>query len=368
MLSPGVGQSLAALVRRQGPARATALYLATLRAVEDVRRLIEREQIDCGLAMTGQLVVALNPAGRSRLAANAHLMAELDLPCEPMDDAALDASIRLVRSRGMGGVAGLRLASAGILDPMRLVCGLAQRVASRGGLIFEGSRVTAIGGRRPLRLEIDGGSEVVADNVVAATAGYSAELGLLRGRVLPVHLQVVATEPLDARAREIIGWHKREGVIDSRRIFNYFRLTADDRIVFGGGKPRYRWGGPTDHDPAAPGALQQLARELKALFPSEAKLVIAGGWTGVIGYVLDSLPAIGWARGNRALLHAVGWCGHGIALSVASGAWVTQMLCDGATPEDLPWYRNDPPLLPFETARWTGFRAAVQALAWMDTI
>jgi gamma-glutamylputrescine oxidase len=368
MLSPGVGQSLAVLVRRQGPARARALYLATLRAVEDVRQLTVREQIDCNLAMTGQLVVALNPASRLRLAANAHLMAELGLPFKRMDDDALDASIRLVRSHRIDGVAGLRIPSAGILNPMRLLGGLAQCVSARGGLIFEGSRVTAIGGRRPLRLEIEGGGSVVADKVVAATAGYSAALGLLRGRVLPVHLQVVVTEPLDARAGDIIGWHKREGVIDSRRIFNYFRLTADDRIVFGGGKPRYSWGGRTDNDPAGPAALERLARELKDIFPSAAPLEVAGGWTGVIGYVLDTLPAIDWARGNPPLLHAVGWCGHGIALAVASGAWVTQMLCDGAAPEDLPWYRNDPPLLPFETARWTGFRAAVQALAWLDTI
>ncbi len=67
MLGPGVGQSLTSLVRRYGPARAKALYAATLRAVEDVRRLVAREHIKCELRMTGHLVAALNPASRMRL-------------------------------------------------------------------------------------------------------------------------------------------------------------------------------------------------------------------------------------------------------------------------------------------------------------
>jgi len=86
LLGPGVGQSLPALVRRHGPARARALYVATLRAVEDVCRLVAREGIDCELEMTGQLVVARSPAGRTRVATLAALIRALDLPAEVLDD------------------------------------------------------------------------------------------------------------------------------------------------------------------------------------------------------------------------------------------------------------------------------------------
>jgi gamma-glutamylputrescine oxidase len=368
MLGPGVGQSLTSLVRRHGPARAKALYAATLRAVEDVRRLVARERIDCELMMTGHLMAALNPAGRMRLKAQSALMAALDLPFATMDDEALDRAIRLERSHGGDGVAGLRLPIAGTLNPMRLLGGLADRVIARGGSIFESSRVITVNGRRPVRLAIDGGGEVVADEVVVATAGYTPALGLLRGRILPVHLQVVVTEPLGRSTRELLGWTGREGVIDSRRIFSYFRLTTDDRVVFGGGQPRYVWGGRTGESSSAPAALDRLARELRTVFPPQAALTVAGGWTGVIGYVLDALPAIERARGNPSLLHAVGWCGHGIALSVAAGEWITQILLDGAVKEDLPWYRDNPPLLPFETLRWAGFQAGVRALAFLDSI
>ena len=370
LLGPGVGQSLPALVRRWGPAEARALYVATLRAVEDVSRLVSRERIDCELAMTGQLIVARSQAGCARLAAHARLLKQLDLPGDTLDDEALDRAIRLSCSRACGarGPAALRLSVAGTLHPTKLLAGLARRVTERGGIVLEHTRVIAVGRGRPVRLEVAGGGEILADEVVVATAGYTPDLGLLRGRILPVHLQVVATEPLERGAREALGWSGREGIVEARRIFSYFRLTADDRIVFGGGVPRYRWGGRADDDPRTPAALDSLAREFDETFGPQLQIRVASGWTGMIGYVLDTLPAIERARGRPSVLHAVGWCGHGIALSVASGAWIGRLLCDGAAPEDLPWYRDRPPLLPFEPVRWAGFQAGVRMLSLLDRI
>jgi gamma-glutamylputrescine oxidase len=370
LLGPGVGQSLAALVRRHGPARARALYLATLRAVEDVRRLVVREGIDCELAMTGHLVVARSRVDRRRLAAQAILMQQLRLPGQALDDDLLHRSIRVPRSPGRQArtPAALRLPVAGTLHPGRLLAGLADRVTARGGVILEETRVTALGDGRPVCLEIGGGGEVRADDVVVATAGYTPQLGLHRGRILPIHLQVVVTEPLGPGAHAALGWNGREGIIEARRIFNYFRLTADDRIVFGGGRPRYLWGGRTVDEPCRAVALDRLAGELRATFGPDVPLRVSGGWTGVIGYVLDALPALGRVRPGSPLLQAVGWCGHGVALSVASGAWIAQILCDGAAPDDLPWYRDAPPRLSFEPARWTALWAGVRMMTMLDRV
>jgi gamma-glutamylputrescine oxidase len=370
LLGPGVGQSLVALVRRQGPARARSLYVATLRAVQDVCRLVQDEGIECELEMTGHLIVARSAADRVRVAAHAALLRALGLPSAPLHDDALDRVVRLARARTPkdDGPAALRLPVAGTLHPMRLLGGLAQRVQAQGGMIYEGARVTALRGHRPVRLPLHGGSEILADEVVVASAGYTGELGVLRGRILPVHLQVIATAPLEPRALDILGWKGREGVIDARRIFNYFRLTRDDRIVFGGGCPRYRWGGRTDDGPRGVRALDSLAAELHATVGSDVRVAVTGGWTGVIGYVLDTLPCIERTRERPWVVHALGWCGHGIALSVASGDWVSRILCDGEVPNDLPWHRDRPPLLPFEAARWAGFQAAVRLMALLDRI
>lgn len=379
MLGPGVGQSLSALVRRFGPARARALYAATLRAVDDVDELLERERIECELIKSGQIVVARSPAGRARLAALTALLDRLKLPFEGLDDAALDRTIRVLPLKTNGRVvpdhpAAVRLPNAGVLHPARLLAGLADRIQTRGGSILESARVAAIKpspkpGAAPVNLVMAGGGQVLADDVILATAGFTSDIDVLRGRVLPVHLQVLVTEPLDARARELIGWSGREGVLDARRLFTYFRLTADDRIVFGGGAPRYHWGGrTTDVEQDSGSALDALERELHATFDPRCALRVSGGWTGVIGYVLDALPAIHRMRGHPRVLHAVGWCGHGVALSIASGAWIAKILHDGAAPEDLPWYRDDPPRIPTEPLRWLSFRAAISAMSLMDRI
>jgi gamma-glutamylputrescine oxidase len=368
ILGPGVGQNFASLVRRQGRLCARALYLATLGAVDEVRRIITEEDIGCELEMTGQLIVGLTPSGRRRLGINARLMSELDLPVELLDDAALDRSIRLERHRVGEGPAGLRVRTAGTLNPRKLLLGLADRVIARSGSIYEGSDVTSVHGRQPLRLEIAAGGEVVADEVVMATAGYTPNLGLFRGRMLPVHLQVIVTDPLSRKDRAMLAWAGREPVVDSRRIFSYFRLTGDDRVIFGGGAPRYEWAGSTSEGGGGSAALDRLAIELRAVFPRELAVGVSGGWTGLIGYMLDALPAIERSRDRPSLLHAIGWCGHGLALSVASGAWIAHMLCDGAVREDLPWFRHDPPLVPSEALRWAGFHASVGAMKLLDRV
>jgi glycine/D-amino acid oxidase-like deaminating enzyme len=368
LLGPGVGQSLTALVRRHGTARARALYAATLRAVQDVSALVRREGIACELDMTGQIVTARSAADRLRLAIAATVLRELGLPGEPLDDASLARAIRLPGRRAAAGdgPAGLRLPVAGTLHPVRLLAGLCERVEARGGMVFEHARVLAVGRRQPVRLVLDGGGEVVADEVVVATAGYTPDLDLMRGRILPVHLQVIVTAPLGPCVLDALGWKGREGILDARRIFNYFRLTGDDRLVFGGGRPRYAWGGRTDDGGDAETALDHLSAELATTFGPDIPLVVAGGWTGVIGYTLDALPAIGRMRERPGVVCAVGWCGHGIALSVASGQWLSRILCDGATPDDLPWFRDRLPLLPLEPFRWVGFQATVRLRSLLD--
>jgi glycine/D-amino acid oxidase-like deaminating enzyme len=109
-----------------------------------------------------------------------------------------------------------------------------------------------------------------------------------------------------------------------------------------------------------------LVNELRETFPANLAIRVVGIWGGVIDYSLDTLPAIARSAYRPGLIYAVGFCGHGIALSVASGAWVTQILCDGAAPDDLPWFRARPPLLPLELARWAGFRAAVSLFRFQD--
>jgi glycine/D-amino acid oxidase-like deaminating enzyme len=374
MLGPGVGQSLPALAARIGRPQAAALYRATLEAVNDARALCAREAIACDLQMTGQLLRARARCDRRRLARLAALMGELALPVERLDDAAAARVLRLAPAPGddADGPAALRFAQAGVLHPGKLVAGLAARAAARGASLYTGARVIAIDagrGGKPAIVSLAGGGAVVADDVVVATAGYTAGLGMLRGRVLPVHLQALATAPLPPDALAVLGWRGREGVVEARRIFNYFRLTADDRLVFGGAAPRYHWRG---QPPVGEGAraTEGLRGRLAAAFPADAgidRLPVTHAWSGVIGYTLDALPVIGRDRDRPAVLYALGWCGHGLALSIASGAWIARLVFEPDRLEG-PWFRDSSPRLPGEAVRWLSFRAAVGAMAVLDRV
>jgi gamma-glutamylputrescine oxidase len=374
MLGPGVGRNLSGLVNRYGAQTAKALYQATIDAVNNVRSLITNEAIDCELQMSGQIVVARSASGRRRLKTQSELMDRLDLPYELIDEKELDRVIRMAPAPGKqdDGPVALRLSNAGILHPIRLLAGLAACVTRIGGQIFEGARVLRLGPPKPnapVDLQLSNGANVVADRVVIATAGYTPSLGVLRGRILPVHLQVVATEPLDAETLRVIGWSGREGIVDSRRIFNYFRLTNDNRIVFGGGMPRYHWGGSTEpNSPATERCFDSLANELHRTFPGGAQLRIARAWSGLIGYVLDALPTIHLSDAKGAVSHLVGWSGHGVALAVASGSWISSLLLNEPARERLPWFREKPPLVPFELVRYLGFRSTVKVMSLLDAL
>lgn len=374
MLSPGVGQSLSSLVRRLGPDSAAALYRQTLSAVQAVRQLIADEGIDCQLHMGGQTIYARHPRQRLRLAAQAALMQELGLghAVEALSDAAFAARLRLF-ARGpttaQPGPAALHFPTAGVLDPLRLLVGLGQRVQARGGGLHEHSRVLAISdppGADHVQLQLAAGG-VRARQVVVATAGFAPQLGILPGRLLPVQLQALLSTPLSDAALAQLGWAGRDGMLDARRLFNYFRLTADRRIVFGGGRPRYPFSDGDGGPAALQHALARLQAEFRAVFPAALSLQPVGGWGGTIGYVLDALPLIGRPAGRPRIVHALGWCGHGVALATACGAWIADLL-DDRPPPALPWFRHQAPLVPTAIGRYLGFAAATRVMALQDRL
>lgn len=370
MLTPGVGQNLAGMVRRFGEETACRLYRASLEAVEYVATLAEREGLDVGLRMSGQLVLAHGPSGRRRLAAQAGLFESLGLPCERWDDPVLRDTLRIgldAPGSPADGPAALRFPIAGTLHPGRLLAGLAQAVVKRGGQVLEQARVVSLSPGSPARLRLADGTSVQAQRVIIATSGYSTPaLNPQRGRIVPLHLRVLLSEPLSPAQRSELGWPNREGVIDSRRVFHYFRLTDDDRLLFGGGRPRYYWNGRLTDAPAEGPDLDELATAFRRRFPSLADLPIARSWTGVIAYTMDTLPVIAPVPGSDSVLFAGGWCGHGIALGVYSGRWVEPLLRGQGPAEPLPFFRPRAPRVPPEPLRWLATQVGASAMEWMD--
>ncbi len=372
MLTPGVGQDLAGQVRRFGPDLARRMYEATLEAVRAAQALVEAERIECDLHLGGQLIVAHGKAGRSRLATLERTLTALQLPCEPLDDAGRDAAVRLgpaLRAPGPG-TAALRLPVAGTLQPLALVAGLAARVRALGGRIHTDTPVVGLDADRLTLGEAKDKATTTLDagSVVVAAGPGAPGLGLQRGRVLPMELRACVTAPLSPEALARLGWARREGVIDSRRLFDYFRLSPDGRLVFGGGRPVYRWRGrpgPTGDVPPAK-VRAALARDVARAVPGAPPIEAA--WTGRIDYTVDGLPVVGLDPRRPRVVHAGGWCGHGIALSLSAGRWAAALALGEAPAVDpaLPWLRPAAPWVPTELARWVGVKTVVGCMALAD--
>lgn len=377
MLTPGIGQSLAALVKRFGWEQARTMYLTSLAAVDYFEELSEREEMDFGLRWTGQLVVARGRAGRHRLAQQAALMKRLGLPCRVLNDAQLAKRVCIRLEASGTGPAALQLPMAGVLDPARLVRNLASAVQRLGGSIVENAMVEKV---TTTGVHLAGGRAVRAGKVVLATNAYDLSLGQQRGRLMPLHLRMIATRPLTEGELDALGWQHREGIIDSRRVFNYFRLTDDHRLLLGGGVPRYQWRGAVQDLASTGPDVDRLMADFRQLFPQLAHVDIQRTWTGAIAYSIDTLPVIGPVAHLPNAIQVGGWCGHGIALSVYSGRWVSDLILGtsaaryGATNNlvgndfEQPWFRGQAPRVPTELARWCGIKLGAWSTQMLDQV
>ena len=160
-----------------------------------------------------------------------------------------------------------------LVHPGKLVLELARVATDLGVQIFEQSRVEVVDEGPVVRTAR---GEVHADHVVLATNVFPSLLRRNRLQTVPVYDYVLVTEPLSTEQKAAIGWQGRQGLADLANHFHYYRLTADDRILFGGYDAVYHWGGrvrsayedrpetyaklaesPADHLPAAGGSPDQ---------------------------------------------------------------------------------------------------------------
>ena len=188
--------------------------------------------IECDLEETGTLTVADQPFQADEFRAWLDEAAEHGEHLEFMDRTTVQAEVHsplwqagLYRPPGRDA----------LLDPAALCRGLARVARARGIRIHEHTRVTGLtrvaGG---VRVATAAGVQFRAAHVVVATSAYSGWLRRLRAVFVPVYDYVIVSEPLTPEERRSIGWRRRQGLSDANNQFHYFRLTADDRILWGG--------------------------------------------------------------------------------------------------------------------------------------
>jgi glycine/D-amino acid oxidase-like deaminating enzyme len=364
MLSETVDHGHGLAIEHFGETEARRLASLGETNVAELTAFLESRGIRCDYEPTGRLMVALTPAhleeARRTVATARHL--GLD-SFHLLDRDAAQAEVRSPLYLG-----GVWVKGGGILDPVKLVDGLRAEAERLGVRVFERSPVAAVEPAGAGARVRGGSGEVRARRVVLATSAYTHHLlpGIIR-RFIPLYDYILVSDPLTADQRAAIGWRRRQGITDGRTFFNYYRLTADDRILWGTSEATYYPGNRVDpscdHSPAHYAALRESFR---GHFPALAALAFPYAWGGPICSTTRMTPFFGRALGGR-VCYGLGYTGHGLGTTRLAGRILAHMALDRPNELlELSLVRKKPFPYPPEPLRSWSVAAVTRALRRVD--
>ncbi|MBO9405916.1 FAD-binding oxidoreductase [Shimia sp. R9_1] len=203
---------------------------------------------------------------------------------------------------------------AGHLHPLAYALGLARAAAAAGAVIHETSEVTKV--ERGTKLDIhtsDG--KVTADQLVLACNGYLGDLEpKVASRVMPINNFIAATEPLGADVARVLA--QDVAVADSKFVINYFRLSHDKRLLFGGGES-YGYRFPAD-------IATTVRKPMTDIFPHLKDIRIDYAWGGTLAITMKRMPYLRRLAPN--ILTASGYSGHGVGTATHAGQLIALAL------------------------------------------
>jgi glycine/D-amino acid oxidase-like deaminating enzyme len=329
---------------------------------------IERHGIDCDLELTGELTPGIAPYQDDWPAETQELYGRFGYEVETFPDA---ASIRAEVDSPIYRNGVWVKDNGGVLDPAKLAIGLAEAARRAGVHIYEGTAALSLGDAGPaadgpVAVRTPAGA-VIARRVVVGTSAYPGPLRQVCRYVAPVYDYALMTEPLTAEQRRSIGWGRRQGIGDGGNQFHYYRLSADDRMLWGGFDAVYRRGGPVgpgldDHD----ATFGRLAQNFRVTFPQLEDVRFSHRWGGAIDTCSRFSVFFGTALAGR-VAYAAGYTGLGV-VSTRFGARVALDLVDGRDTEATRsrYVRRKPVPFPPEPLRTAVIQLTRNRLAAAD--
>jgi glycine/D-amino acid oxidase-like deaminating enzyme len=254
-----------------------------------------------------------------------------------------------------------------IINPAQLAWGL-RRVAEKLGVaMYDDSPVSGIEQMSDRLVVTTERGSVKAQKVVVATNAYRSPIPKMRRRIVPVYDYVLMTEPLTSEQMETLGWNGREGLSDVSSQFHYYRLTTDNRILWGGYDAIYRFGNAVgDQYDQAGDTHRVLAEHFFNTFPQLEDVVFTHRWGGPIATTTQFTATWGTSHGGN-----LSWVGGYTGLGVGAtrfGARVALDLVDGISSEytELEMVRKQPMAFPPEPFRYAGIQMTRKAIARSD--
>ena len=352
MVLTGLKLGVNKLISTYGRELTRRMYAASLDTITCVERIVKDENIACDFARTGHLEVACKQMHFDDYARQVEVIAR-----------EFNHQLRIVPRRELGTEIGSDIYFGGMVDeisagvnPARYVAGLGAAAMRAGASIFEHTRVTRIeasarDGQPGFKLMTSRGN-VWAHHVLIGTSGYTGSATpQLRKKIIPIGSFIITTEALpDALARELSPRNRQ--IYDSKNYLYYYRLTPDNRLLFGGRAAFF-----PETDQTIRQSAEILRRGMIGVYPQLRDTKVDYVWGGTLDFCFDIMPHAGQMNG---IYFALGYAGHGVAMATWQGQKMAEWIATGKTDNPfaeikfpaapLGLYNGKPWFLPFAGA------------------
>jgi glycine/D-amino acid oxidase-like deaminating enzyme len=329
MVLTGMKLPVPTLIKRYGREVVQRMYAASLESIDLVERIVQEEGIACDFSRCGHLEVACKQAHfDDYTASSARIKSEFNHELRIIPKNALQSEIG--SQIYFGGM--VDETSAGV-NPARYVHGLAKAAQRHGACLFDRTRVTEVssqsnGANGSFRVQTTRGT-ITAKEVLLASGAYTTEATpSLRKKVIPIGSYIIATEVLpDALAAEVSPRNRM--IYDSKHFLYYYRLTPDNRMLFGGRAAFFPESESTVRESA-----ELLRQGMIEVYPQLRDTKVEYVWGGTLDFAMDVMPHSGKIDG---MYFALGFAGHGVAAATWMGAKLAGVVC--GDPDDNPFSR-----------------------------
>jgi glycine/D-amino acid oxidase-like deaminating enzyme len=308
MATTGLAIGLGKAIKRYGQARALEMFSEYNQAIDTIEELVKEHSIDCDFQRSGKLTLAMNAKQVGQMRQTQETLAKL-----------ADYSVTVVDKPDLHSEIGTDFYAGGMVDPLgagvhvgKFVHGLAEAGTRAGVTICEDAQVTELAARpggghavRTTRGVID------VDRVLVATSGYTGTLTpWLQRRTIPVGSFIIVTEPLPLETAQQILPRNRQAA-DNKMLTYYFRLTPDNRLLFGG-RARFALSSPDSDLKSA----EILKRAMSTVFPYLSSARVDYTWGGLVDLTMDQMVHAGERNGVH---YSLGYSGHGVQMATYMG-------------------------------------------------
>ena len=305
MATPGLKQDITEIYKKNGREKGQEFWKASIAAIDLIENIVTEENIDCDWSRVGHVALANKQSQYDGLEDYANwIYKEFGHKKKIITREELYTEIGTDIYFG-----GLADETSGGIHPAKYVYGLARAVGNQGTSILENTSVNKIEKNEKNFLVITSAGDLTAKQVIIATNGYTGKLvPQLKRRVIPVGSYIIATEPLAKELQDKLSPKKRM-FYDLKWFINYYRLTPDGRML---------WGGRNDLsiDLDLEESARLLSNQLTEVFPELQNVPITHTWSGRLGVTFDLMPHIGEIDG---IYYANGYSGHGLSIATYLG-------------------------------------------------